>query len=233
MHSLVPSWARRTSALLLLLSLTLSACGDIATPVAPTHSIGEGTIETMDPGESYCDDDLWANGCTAVGDSPPPPPPPPSWEPCTSRPEGCYGGEGPTDPGDGGIWIGGGGGSGGDGASELPGDLDGDGDAFDDGLGAFTMCVSAGLAALGAGIGTYAARLAYYDALTAYNTARIKYEHAPGDSNIQWALRQELYTAERELNTATWVLAGAAVTTAAVVLGVAAACAPFIPLPIP
>jgi hypothetical protein len=75
----------------------------------------DDTIESMDPGGTYCDDDLWANGCTVV--APSPPAPPPSWEPCTNKPEGCYGDPGIGDPGSGGGWSGGGGAGGGGGES--------------------------------------------------------------------------------------------------------------------
>jgi hypothetical protein len=111
----LPRWFRSTALPFVLLSTILAACSDGPAPLEPNRSVVEDSIEYMDPGQSYCDDDLWANGCTAIGDYPAPPPPPPSWDPCTSKPEGCYSDPGIGDPGDGGGWGGGGGAGGGDG----------------------------------------------------------------------------------------------------------------------
>jgi hypothetical protein len=114
MRPILPRWSRSAALPFVLLSTILAACSDGPAPLEPNRSVVEDSIEYMDPGETYCDDDLWANGCTVV--APPPPPPPPSWDPCTSKPEGCYSDPGIGDPGDGGGWGGGGGAGGGDGS---------------------------------------------------------------------------------------------------------------------
>jgi hypothetical protein len=238
MHPVVPSWARRASALLLLLSFALSACGEIATPVAPARSVVEDTIETMDPGQTICDvENLEELGCTVIGDPPPPPPPPPGWEPCTSTPEGCYSDPDPSDPGDGGGSTGGAGGDGGAGGA-LPGDVDGDGDTYDDGLFAWGSCLFAvmGLSVTLSAIEVQARGV--YDAAGALDGAERTLQAVQDPINRTPTEVILLYQYQRDqaqlrYNDAKNQLALAAGASGVLLGGAIVACAPFLLLPTP
>jgi hypothetical protein len=117
----------------------------------------------------------------------------------------------------------------------LPGDADGDGDTWDDGPGAWIMCISA-ILGMGAGAGaTYFALEDYHYKVDVLNAARLRLDHytrnygAFGPEYLE--LDNAFHDAEREARIAAGMAATGLGVTIAALIGAGVVCAPLIIAP--
>lgn len=142
-----------------------------------------------------------------------------------------------TGIGPGGGPIGDGSGGGGAPTSPLPGDSDGDGDTWDDGPGAWILCISSILGA-GAGAGaSYFALEDYYYKVDRMNAARVRMEYYRrefGQVGPGWLeVSNEYDNAEREARIAGGLAATGIGVSLAALIGAGVVCAPLIIAPTP
>jgi hypothetical protein len=127
-------------------------------------------------------------------------------------------------------------GTGGSSGGGLPGDSDGDGDTWDQGPGAWILCVTSALSAVGGGgAGTYFALQDYYYKVDLLNAARLRLDtflKGGGASGPEyWELSTAVHNADREAGIARGVAATTLGVSILALIGAGVVCAPLIAAP--
>lgn len=119
----------------------------------------------------------------------------------------------------------------------LPGDVDGDGDTWDDGPGAWLLCISAVLTLTASGAGTYYVMEDYHHKVDVLNAATLRLDHYVrnyGAGGAEYlALSNAYYDAKAEARIAAGVAASTAGVTVGALIGAGVVCAPLIAAPTP